>query len=203
MFKIAKPDCRWIAVVDVDEYMFPTVDTVAVRFLPEVLRNAEPIIRMPWYVVSNSGIESRQKGLIIENFLGGIFNPHIKTLARSATLNDWAFFHFPVFKDIVVSNGMNASEFAGSAFTMKWELNTSQACPIPTSPIYLKHFMTLSWEDYQVLRMRNRTSGNSINPWNINPRQQWLSHNLPDPCTDLSELFLEQVCNILGSTKSF
>jgi hypothetical protein len=199
LFRVARQNCRWIAVIDVDEYIFPTVDTSQVRFLPELLRTAEPVIRMPWYVVSNNGTEKLRKGLIIENFVGGVFNSHVKTFARSITLSNWAFFHYPVFQDRLMSNGRNASEFANSPFTMAWELDTSVDCPVPTSPLYLKHFMTLSWEDYQVLRTRNRTSGNSPNPWAFNPREKWLHHKYLSDCSPLSESFRRDVCKILGS----
>ena len=145
--------------MDVDEYMFPVENPRAIRFLPGLLRNRS-IIRMPWYLMSTHGHETRKSGLIIERFTNGIMNMHVKTFVKTSLISDWRNSHYPVF----ISENMS---FYGHPFVYAWEMNFSIPCPKPkVSPIFLKHFQGLSWQEYMELRgSRNITSAGEVNPW--------------------------------------
>lgn len=60
-------DCRWLALLDVDEFLFAPDG----RPLPEVLRGFEdaPGVVVHWQVYGSSGHDARPEGLVIENFL--------------------------------------------------------------------------------------------------------------------------------------
>ena len=159
LFHFARRKCDWVTIIDADEYIFPVVEPKSVRFLPLMLTN-QSLIRMPWFIMSTHGKEVRTSGLIIERFTTGLINQHIKTFARTSIISDWRKSHYPVFK-------IKEMKFGEHPFAYKWEMNMSVPCPLPRhSPIYLRHFQGLSWEEYLETRgSRNRTSANEDNPW--------------------------------------
>jgi hypothetical protein len=159
LFQYSQPMCEWIAAIDVDEYIFPLENPREVKFLPDLLRHHD-LVRMPWYLMSSHGHEVREPGLIVERFTEGVMNQHIKTFAKSSLISDWRSSHYPMFID-------RKLRFAQHPFVYDWEMNMSLPCPKPmASPLILKHFQSLSWEEYMELRgSRNVTSDNKPNMW--------------------------------------
>ena len=69
LFGLAKASCRWIAVVDLDEYIFPTRRQKALSFIKEVLLHHEiPLVRMPWIYMSHMGYQTYPTQLIIDAY---------------------------------------------------------------------------------------------------------------------------------------
>ena len=60
------PDWRWMAFLDLDEYLFPTEG----NNLPQLMKVYEdlPAIAVYWHMFGSSGHEHRPPGLVIENF---------------------------------------------------------------------------------------------------------------------------------------
>jgi hypothetical protein len=60
-------DYRWMAFIDLDEFMFP----VSGNSLDETLKKLEhlPAISMPWFMYGPSGHEKKPDGLVIGNFI--------------------------------------------------------------------------------------------------------------------------------------
>jgi len=160
LLNIVRNHCTWVAQTDPDEYIFPTNDTETIRFLPSLLEGKEAPIRMPWYLMSTHGHEKRTAGLIIDRFTTGRINKHIKTFVKTNWVVKWNNSHHPFFYD-------PEFRYAESPFVHSWEVNFSQQCPLPQhSPLYIRHFSCMSWEEYMLFRgARNLTSGNHINVW--------------------------------------
>jgi hypothetical protein len=77
-----RDDSRWIAFIDVDEFLFsPTL-----RPLPEILADYEewPGVGVNWVMFGSSGHKTRPAGLVIENYLQRTGDPdrnrHIKSI---------------------------------------------------------------------------------------------------------------------------
>lgn len=146
--------CDWVTVIDPDEYIFPVDDPKEVSFLPGLLRD-QTLIRMPWYLMSTHGREQRTSGLIIERFKTGMMNNRIKTFVKTSLISYWQNSHYPIFRHVNMT-------FGEHPFVHDWEMDMNQACPRPkVSPIYLRHFQGLSWQEFVERRVaRNRTAAN-------------------------------------------
>lgn len=202
LFKIAKHQCKYISAIDVDEYMFPVKDSHYDKSISQILKEySEPIVRMPWFVMSSHGYENIPKGLIIENYYKGQYiTHHVKTIALTSTIENWRISLYPKFKKNIISQNKYVSEFGNSPKLYDWELNQTELCPIPTSMIYLRHFAGLSYEDFMKGRGSiQKTSNNDTNIWSINPREKWKRLNHASRCTPPGEKFRKRMCLILGS----
>ncbi len=95
-------DIRWLALVDVDEFLF----SPAVRNLHTVLSEFEhfPGVVVHWQVYGSSGCTSSPEGLVIENFLyraptDWVRNRRLKTILNPARTNRVLNAHFAEFKN--------------------------------------------------------------------------------------------------------
>jgi len=184
LFRRAKKHCEWIGVWDVDEYLTSTNIEYLGNFLGFLQKNPAPLVRFPWFIVGSEGMERRphEGSLDIELFRHGRMDNHVKTIGRSAVLDDWEFSHFPTIKYKFVDLRRRYQ------FARLWkdELYNStnengKRCEMPKSPFFLKHFQYKSYEDFIHDRgSRKVTSGNSPNPWMNDPRSKWLGGNFSD-----------------------
>jgi hypothetical protein len=91
-----RDDSRWIAFIDLDEFLFSPEGTP----LPEVLRGFEghPGVGVNWAVFGSSGHRSRPPGLVIESYVrrsddAGI-NRHIKSIVEPRRVRAFCVPHF-------------------------------------------------------------------------------------------------------------
>jgi hypothetical protein len=89
-------DSRWIAFIDLDEFLFSPTGTP----LPDVLREFEefPGVGVNWAVFGSSGHRTRPPGLVIESYLRrtdapGI-NRHIKSIVNPGRVRAFCLPHF-------------------------------------------------------------------------------------------------------------
>jgi hypothetical protein len=61
------PDYKWMAFIDLDEFMFPTRG----NSLEETMKTLEhlPAISLPWFMYGPGGHEKKPDGLVIKNFI--------------------------------------------------------------------------------------------------------------------------------------
>lgn len=100
LFDRVQPKCKWTAVFDVDEYIFPTNEdegkTAQGPYLKTLVKEArKPIFRMPSRFMSTHAREKRPPGLIIDAYVHDEFNPVIKTIIMSKYVALWNFSHYP------------------------------------------------------------------------------------------------------------
>ena len=181
LFQHSKESCHWTMVIDADEYVFPTnfgnANKSVLHFLSHFLNEASDYvdaIRMSAYTMSSNGLEKRPKGLVIDNYVKGFFNPsngHVKTLIKSDRVAEWRFSHHPT-KLTTPSLGDSILRVHLSPE----EMILSGNCSTPSSPFFLKHFQALSFEDYLMDRgSRTKNSDGQDNPLRLatNPRTEW------------------------------
>lgn len=189
----AKDVCKWITVIDVDEYISPVKNNIKYnKFIKSILSShSTPIYRMPWYVMSTNGLETRPVNtFIIDAFKNGQFKIPwngnriiIKTFIQSVLTADWNSSHVPKLrKDIKhgLFNHFSYQKKSNSIYARPNEMTViSSNCLQPTSPLYIRHFMGLSWNDYVIIRQsRMLDSDGNLNPWK--GRHMWLLMNFTE-----------------------
>lgn len=60
------PNYRWMALIDVDEFVFPTEDASLFKTMTQF--EDLPAVAVPWIMFGFSGHESKPEGLVIENY---------------------------------------------------------------------------------------------------------------------------------------
>lgn len=62
--------CRWLAVMDLDEFLVPVQEHTLADFLRRVTRDSPHIhqILVTWKFFGSAGLQNKPKGLVIENF---------------------------------------------------------------------------------------------------------------------------------------
>jgi len=94
-------DARWIAFIDVDEFLFsPAGDS-----LPEVLREFErwPGVGVNWAVFGSSGHRTKPEGLVVENYVRPTDKPgvnrQIKSIVRPREVRAFCVPHFFMYRE--------------------------------------------------------------------------------------------------------
>lgn len=114
LFQKAKNACEWVTVIDADEYMVPTNSQESVQLfergtshaahklrlpLKQLIhtlnKQSQPILRMPWYIMSTHGLEMRPSGFITTAYTNGQYAQIRKTLVKSEYVNHWIDSHAP------------------------------------------------------------------------------------------------------------
>lgn len=96
LFGMARNSCEFTGQVDADEYIVLTGDQQPGQLLNYLEQNE--FIRMHWWIMGSDGHETMPPGLLIENTRHGVYNEHIKTIARSARVRRWTESHYPRLK---------------------------------------------------------------------------------------------------------
>lgn len=197
LFQISKHRCNWIAVIDADEYIAPSSDStyelavskqgdITEPFLKLILHKVvtNPIVRMPWFIMSSHGYELRPFGLITSKYIDGKFLPMgsilMKTLIQSRYVVSWTDSHHPLkfswFTPAV--SGQTLRDYNRPFLVQPREMTVTESCLVPRSPLLIRHYQALSWHDFNAIK-RNRTlnSFGTPNAWAENPRHKWLEFN--------------------------
>jgi len=177
----AKQQCLYIGVIDVDEYIAMS-DRALWCSLPDYIRTStRGVLRLQWALMSSNGIERMQNGFVFDVFRYLEHNTHTKTIARSDMFSTWDNSHYPTFHDDITERATYMS-FALESEYHQITINGIE-CKIPRIPIFLKHFVARSWDEFILTRgSRLKTSDGHENPWAKNPRRQWESLNIDTKC---------------------
>lgn len=105
-----KNECRWMAFLDMDEYLMPTKPFEKVyNVVSELIRKAgkgAAGIGVNWCIYGSAHLEKKPKGLIMENFIyrgkSGTEthwgNYHIKTICNPRLVKNYISPHYPIYK---------------------------------------------------------------------------------------------------------
>lgn len=161
-FQLAKPRCKWIVVMDFDEYIFPTRAVDGAR-IPDYLSEMTSLqlLRMPWLLMSNNGLEIAPRNkTFIEIFQRGSFNRIKKTMVRSAYVTSWHSPHQPekfLWSSIIKTpRGQLLRDYSRPFYISSNEMFQSEqstaACEFPRAPLYIRHYQSIAWDDTKTLR---------------------------------------------------
>lgn len=146
---------RWMAVVDIDEFVVPTATDTILEQLRSLPRNFGALV-LTWVMYGSSGHVKKPNGLVTENFkyrgdrtresgCKTIVNPRFVTRWHSAHINEFAGF-------IVDENGRKLGRI-----NQTWN-------PPSFDKIRCNHYITKSYDEYKERRSR-RSAGGGIVKW--------------------------------------
>ncbi|MCA1684573.1 MAG: glycosyltransferase family 2 protein [Planctomycetia bacterium] len=142
-------DCRWAAMIDVDEFVVPhRVDS-----LPDLLRPYEGYggLAVNWQVFGTSGHQARPPGLQVANFTKKLPatlqpNEHVKTVCRPERVASWRTSHCPTCKPgswVVNEDG----DRVDGPFS-----------PVRVATVQVNHYYTRSRDDWALKLVRGNHS---------------------------------------------
>lgn len=102
-----KDECRWMAFLDMDEYLMPTkpfekIYNVVSELVSKARKGAAGV-GVNWCIYGSSHLERKPKGLISENFIyrgteKDWGNFHIKTICNPRLVKSYISPHYPIYK---------------------------------------------------------------------------------------------------------
>ena len=139
------PLCRWVALIDVDEFLFPAVDTA----LPDVLSRYEalPAVAVPWTMFGTSGHKTRPRGLVIEAY----------TMRSSALSRPKSIVQPSEVRGVSNAHLLDYDEGRMVAYNERGKL-VGKRGPFYSDILRLNHYYTRSEEELARKRARSITS---------------------------------------------
>ncbi len=134
-----KNDTRWLALIDLDEFIVP----VEYDNIKDFLKNYEkyPAVGINWLLFDSSGHETKPGGLVIENFTRVDYdnssNLHIKSIVNPKKVFDLCNPHYCIYKMAKKAVNENFKPING-AFAKELSINK----------IRINHYFTKSKEEY-------------------------------------------------------
>ena len=159
-------DCRYMAFIDLDEFIYPKSARSVVEVIDEILSGtAASGVAINWQLFGSNGEEraNYRRGVLErftrrapvdwvipnkENHLPG-GNAHTKTIANPRKINFWGHPHLPYYFEgfcAVNENGLNLSEFFND--------------PVTVEKIALNHYYCKSFEEFNIKQNRGRADIN-------------------------------------------
>ena len=160
-----KKECRYMAFIDLDEYLKPTIPFKPIyKVVNEILntyRKGASGVGVNWAVFGTSGHKFTPKGLTVLNFIrrGNNREPknaHIKTIANPREISYYISPHYPLYKLGAYSVNETGDEHLYVWFSDKREYKN----------LRINHFYTKSEEKYLNEKVK-RGLGERIGLYNI------------------------------------
>ena len=179
-FTHASQVCDWVAAIDVDEYISFDDTRINLHSVPlhksiisTLSAQPNPWYKLAWWVLLGHGLVNKPPGLMIDNFYNGYFDGgHHKTIARSCSVSEWKFSLWPTrwlsnkCEKAYLASFPDGKQTAGLEGT-----RDASGRLVSTAPMFLKHFIFRSHEEYMRGRGSTaRTSNSDKSPWFNNTR---------------------------------
>ena len=146
-----KQDCRYMAFIDLDEYIMPEKRQLITDVVKRVLskKNNAAGIALNWCLYGNSGHKSRPEGLITESYINRAretnpMNHMIKTLCNPRLVHYYISPHYPQYK-----LGAISVDSTGIHKSKGWFCRN-----LTFKNIRLNHYYCKSEEDYKIKTSR-------------------------------------------------
>lgn len=143
-----KDECRWMAFIDMDEFLFVMKDgKTLLQTIEDVIGKSKPQasgIAVRWAVFGSSGLKTTPEGLTIENFLHrGDYNApnnfHVKCIVNPRRVTDYISAHYPLLQ-------------YGAYCVAEYSLKRNYLFCSPDTPwryIRINHYYSKSLEQYR------------------------------------------------------
>lgn len=148
-------DARWIAFIDLDEFIVPVKD----RTIPEFLRRFEtfPAVEINWLVYGSGGAKKRLPGTMMERFRrhsqpSHVLNRHVKSIVNPRR----------VFNMIGCHEAARISGCAADSHGNPIKKNFREREP-QQDVIRINHYAVRSYEEFLEKQARGRASGTNRN----------------------------------------
>ena len=150
-FERHRLDTRWIAFIDLDEFIVPVKD----KSIPQFLERFEdaPVVEINWLVYGSGGAQKRLPGGVMERFHchslpGNILNRHVKSI-----VNPRRVFSVIGCHEVARING-KALDSHGDIITRNFRDREPQQ-----DVIRINHYAVRSYEEFIEKQSRGRASG--------------------------------------------
>jgi len=137
-----KFDTRWLALIDLDEFMVP----VATKTIPEFLRSLAPGVSqllIGWMLYGSSGHEKKPEGLVMENYKR---RGRDESLLYKAIINPRMSCRYTAHYHNCIGETVDENGTAIAGRTI--------SAPLPKDKIRVNHYHCKSWEEYQLKHSR-------------------------------------------------
>ena len=183
------PDFRWMAFIDLDEFLFP----VEAPDLVSVLRCYEdcPSVCVPWFMFGFSAHDTPVPGLVIENYTQRApFPPP----ARHAKLLKWKSIANPA--EVVAVNGAHlfdlAAGFTGGFDECKEKVTVDKSTRPPGNVLRVNHYYSRSREEFTArLNTARFTVDGCTHRSHGSPRKRQILMNMIEAETVYDETILQ------------
>lgn len=148
-----KEDCRWMAFLDMDEYLMPTDKSKKLSDITNELVYKAKLgasgIGVNWAIFGTNGFKHKPTGLITENYTkrasnNYYLNIHIKTICNPRLVIDYISPHYPIY----IRGGYSIREAWGNRI-FGWG-----ASNIVYKNLRINHYYTKSEDEYIAKRAR-------------------------------------------------
>lgn len=151
-------ECRWLAIVDMDEFIYSPLD----KSIPNILKKYEeyPAIGVNWLCFGSNG-RTKQPKSVVKGFTKRApaqmmeDNAHIKSIVQTPHLRDFGIHEHKLYNNVkaVNTNGQKIEKC----------FNT----PILDDVLVCNHYIIQSWEWYQKKKMRQKHSFHFKNKYTV------------------------------------
>ena len=165
-------DSRWIAFIDLDEFLFSPTG----RSLPDILSEYEqwPGVGANWAMFGPSGHKSKPEGLVIENYVRrsdrAAHNQKIKSIVDPRRVRNFCLAHFFLFHGephvAVDENHRPIDAHPGSPYSITDEVSFER--------LRVNHYTTKSEEEFRQKQLRIRVDNGRPRDWTENQIQRLL-----------------------------
>lgn len=148
-----KNECRWMAFIDMDEYLMPSVTFKPLsKIVDEIVYSAgsgAAGVGVNWALYGTSGFKTRPDGLVTENYKYRAENEyylnfHIKCICNPRLVTNYISPHYPLY----IRGGYTVKEAYGTRI-IGWGANH-----IIYKNLRINHYVTKSEEEYKAKRAR-------------------------------------------------
>jgi hypothetical protein len=155
-----RKDARWIALIDIDEFLFSPTG----RPLPEVLRGFEhvPAVVAAWRVYGTNGHVSPPPGLVVENYLRRFPDDHpvnaqVKSIVNPRKTSSWVE-NAHVYRHY----GRPVAE-NGEPFTYHDPFGDETSVPLSARLLRINHYVTKSQSEMEAKLAGRRVDTAEVN----------------------------------------
>lgn len=144
-------DTRWLAVIDMDEFIVPLKETT----IPEYLKNMEafPVVEINWLCYGSSGQKKREPGGVMERFRRHSLTDHPLNKHVKSILDPRRVYGMTGCHEAARING-KASDSHGDRVRVSWRDRAPQH-----DRIRINHYAVRSYEEFIEKKGRGRASG--------------------------------------------
>ena len=188
-FTYASRVCDWVAAIDVDEYISFDDTRINVSSVPlhksiisTLSAQPNPWYKLAWWILLGHGLVNKPPGLMIDNFYNGSYVVgHHKTIARSCAVSQWKFSLWPTRWASNKCEKAYLASFPDGKQTANLEgTRDASGRLVSAAPMFLKHFVFRSHEEYMRGRGGTATSSNNgKSPW-FNNTRAWANGEFHD-----------------------